>query len=284
MILKLSNTSNNINLLTQYLCEVDNDFEIPLSSRTELKIFSLKLLLHGHVFFAIEKKQAVGLVAFYCNNYEIHQAYIPILSVKQNYRSKGYARQLINIAINVCRLYKMNTISVDSINPIAITLYKSVGFKTYKTDDITGMTKEYMTLNIPQITVTNLLTFLQEINSEYVPNLDKKVGLSDYVDKILTKASFLIECDKNGIVGLVVFYCNNINNLKAYIPLVGVLPRAQHQGIATRMMEIVCQYIKEQKFKVIGIHSNNPIAIKAYQKLGFRILNENERKYLEKII
>lgn len=284
MILKLSNTSNNINLLTQYLCEVDNDFEIPLSSRTELKIFSLKLLLHGHVFFAIEKKQAVGLIAFYCNNYENHQAYIPILSVKQNYRSKGYARQLINIAINVCRLYKMSTVAVDSINPIAITLYKSVGFKTYKTDDITGMTKEYMTLNIPQITVTNLLTFLQEINSEYVPNLDKKVGLSDYVDKILTKASFLIECDKNGIVGLVVFYCNNINNLKAYIPLVGVLPRAQHQGIATRMMEIVCQYIKEQKFKVIGIHSNNPIAIKAYQKLGFRILNENERKYLEKII
>lgn len=276
MILKLSNTSNNINLLTQYLCEVDNDFEIPLSSRTELKIFSLKLLLHGHVFFAIEKKQAVGLIAFYCNNYENHQAYIPILSVKQNYRSKGYARQLINIAINVCRLYKMSTVAVDSINPIAINLYKSVGFKTYKTDDITGMTKEYMTLNIPQITFTNLLTFLQEINSEYVPNLDKKIDLSDYADKILTKASFLIECDKNGIVGLVVFYCNNINNLKAYIPLVGVLPRAQHQGIATRMMEIVCQYIKEQKFKVIGIHSNNPVAIKTYQKLGFKILNENE--------
>lgn len=284
MILKLSNTSNNINLLTQYLCEVDNDFEIPLSSRTELKIFSLKLLLHGHVFFAIEKKQAVGLIAFYCNNYENHQAYIPILSVKQNYRSKGYARQLINIAINVCRLYKMSTVAVDSINPIAINLYKSVGFKTYKTDDITGMTKEYMTLNIPQITFTNLLTFLQEINSEYVPNLDKKIDLSDYADKILTKASFLIECDKNGIVGLVVFYCNNINNLKAYRPLVGVLPRAQHQGIATRMMEIVCQYIKEQKFKVIGIHSNNPVAIKTYQKLGFKILNENERKYLEKII
>lgn len=284
MILKLSNTSNNINLLTQYLCEVDNDFEIPLSSRTELKIFSLKLLLHGHVFFAIEKKEAVGLIAFYCNNYENHQAYIPILSVKQNYRSKGYARQLINIAINVCRLYKMSTVAVDSINPIAINLYKSVGFKTYKTDDITGMTKEYMTLNIPQITFTNLLTFLQEINSEYVPNLDKKIDLSDYADKILTKASFLIECDKNGIVGLVVFYCNNINNLKAYIPLVGVLPRAQHQGIATRMMEIVCQYIKEQKFKVIGIHSNNPVAIKTYQKLGFKILNENERKYLEKII
>lgn len=284
MILKLSNTSNNINLLTQYLCEVDNDFEIPLSSRTELKIFSLKLLLHGHVFFAIEKKTSVGLIAFYCNNYENHQAYIPILSVKQNYRSKGYARQLINIAINVCRLYKMSTVAVDSINPIAINLYKSVGFKTYKTDDITGMTKEYMTLNIPQITFTNLLTFLQEINSEYVPNLDKKIDLSDYADKILTKASFLIECDKNGIVGLVVFYCNNINNLKAYIPLVGVLPRAQHQGIATRMMEIVCQYIKEQKFKVIGIHSNNPVAIKTYQKLGFKILNENERKYLEKII
>lgn len=241
-------------------------------------------MLHGHVFFAIEKKQAVGLIAFYCNNYENHQAYIPILSVKQNYRSKGYARQLINIAINVCRLYKMSTVAVDSINPIAINLYKSVGFKTYKTDDITGMTKEYMTLNIPQITFTNLLTFLQEINSEYVPNLDKKIDLSDYADKILTKASFLIECDKNGIVGLVVFYCNNINNLKAYIPLVGVLPRAQHQGIATRMMEIVCQYIKEQKFKVIGIHSNNPVAIKTYQKLGFKILNENERKYLEKII
>lgn len=284
MILKLLNTPTDINLLTQYLCEVDKDFGFPLSSQTDLKVFVLKLLKYGHAFFAIENNQAVGLITFYCNNYQNRQAYLPILSVKQSHRNKGYARKLINIAINVCRLYKMDTILVDSVNPVAKTLYKSIGFYIYKTDSVLGLIREHMALNIPQIAPNELLTFLQEMNSEYIPHLDEKVHLSDYIDKILTKASFLVECDKSGIIGLIVFYCNDTDKLKAYISLVGVLPKAKHQGIATRMMECVCQYIKEQKFKVIGIHSNNPIAVKAYLKLGFKILDDNERKYLEKII
>lgn len=51
MILKLLNTPTDINLLTQYLCEVDKDFGFPLSSRTDLKVFVLKLLKYGHAFF-----------------------------------------------------------------------------------------------------------------------------------------------------------------------------------------------------------------------------------------
>lgn len=127
----------------------------------------------------------------------------------------------------------------------------------------------------------NVYAFLVNINKEYNPPLDAKVDLRQYAEKILDSAVLFVETDNSNIVGMVVLYCNDESTKRAYIPLVGVLPAFQRQGIAKRLMQEAISYVKEHNYRVIGIHSNNPIAVKAYCNLGFNIIEQGERKYME---
>lgn len=281
MIIKLSNNETDIQILFDYLKDVDRDFEIPLSSKVNLSEFARKTLANGHAFMAREDDKFVALATLYCNDKVTVKAFLPILSVKECYRGKGYARQLVNIVINLSRLYEMKTVNVDSVNPTAISLYKSVGFKSVEVEEVHGLRKEYLQLTIPKIEKGDLLKFLEEVNHEFSPSLDYKVVLRDYVTKIQEQASVMIETDRSGICGMVVFYCNNQETKLAYISLVGVSVRACSQGIASRLVKSVCEYINTKEFYKIGIHSNNPSAIRIYQQLGFSIVEDEERKYME---
>ena len=281
MIIKLSNNETDIQILFDYLKDVDRDFEIPLSSKVNLYEFARKTLANGHAFMARENDKFVALVTLYCNDKVTVKAFLPILSVKECYRGKGYARQLVNIVINMSRLYEMKTVNVDSVNPIAISLYKNVGFKSVEVDEVHGLRKEYLQLTIPKIEKGDLLKFLEEVNHEFSPSLDDKVVLRDYATKIQEQARVMIETDGSGICGMVVFYCNNQETKLAYISLVGVSTRARSQGIASRLVKSVCEYINTKEFYKIGIHSNNPSAIRIYQQLGFSIVEDEERKYME---
>lgn len=284
MIIKLSNNETDIQVLFDYLKDVDRDFEIPLSSKVNLSEFARKTLSNGHAFMVREDDKYVALVTLYCNDKVNVKAFLPILSVKECYRGKGYARQLVNIAINISRLYEMKTVNVDSVNPIAISLYKSVGFQSVGVDDVNGLRKEYLQLTIPKIEKDDILKSLEDINHDFSPNLDNKVVLRDYATKIQEQASVMIETDRSGICGMVVFYCNNQETKLAYISLVGVSARARSQGIASRLVKSVCEYINTKEFSKIGIHSNNPSAIRIYQQLGFNIIEDEERKYMEMVL
>lgn len=281
MIIKLSNNDTDIQILTDYLEDVDSDFEIPLSSKVNLFEFASKALAYGHVFIAREDDLYVALVTMYCNDKINAKAFLPILSVKESHRGKGIARQLVSIVINVARLYEMETLCVDSVNPIAIGLYKSIGFKTIDVDESHGLRKEFLQLPISTIEICKLRTFLEEVNLDFSPSLDSKVVLGEYATKIQERANVLVETDRNGICGMVVFYCNNQETKLGYISLVGVSSGKRSQGIASRLVYTVCEYIKSKEFFKIGIHSNNPSAIRIYQQLGFCIVVDEERKYME---
>ena len=123
--------------------------------------------------------------------------------------------------------------------------------------------------------------FLAKVNDEYRPPLDTKVNLQAYAEKIQDHAVLFVE--ENGIdfVGMVVLYCNDENEKRAYIPLVGVLPAWQRRGIAGRLMREAISYVKQKEYKVLGIHSNNMVAVKMYGKLGFVVKDDSERKYME---
>ena len=205
MIIKLSNNETDIQILFDYLKDVDRDFQTPLSSKVNLYEFARKTLANGHAFMARENDKFVALVTLYCNDKVTVKAFLPILSVKECYRGKGYARQLVNIVINMSRLYEMKTVNVDSVNPIAISLYKNVGFKSVEVDEVHGLRKEYLQLTIPKIEKGDLLKFLEEVNHEFSPSLDDKVVLRDYATKIQEQASVMIETDRSGICGMVVF-------------------------------------------------------------------------------
>lgn len=132
MIQKLNNTVENKNKLTQYLHEVDKDFEIPLSNKTDLGIYAMKLLTHGIVLVSLESDVINGLLAGYCNDTSSCNATISILSVKKQSRGMGIAHQLISKMIDSCRKAGMRKILVDSVNPVAIYSYQSSGFHIIK--------------------------------------------------------------------------------------------------------------------------------------------------------
>ena len=129
-IIKLSNSQD----LIDYLNEVDCDFGIPLSHKVSIASFANKLLANGNVYVVRYNNKCVACIGFYCNDIVNRIAYCQILSTKTIVRGKGFARQLINVMIDKCRQSGMKQILVDSINPTAIALYKSIGFMEYDKD------------------------------------------------------------------------------------------------------------------------------------------------------
>lgn len=146
MITELSNNEFDAKQLIQYLEYVDKDFGIPLSAKVDLEVYARKLLQHGHVLVAKEGEEAAGVIGFYSNDTIGRTAHWPLLSVKKETRGKGYAKQLIAKMISVCRSDGMERIQCDSVNPIAVSLYKSFGFRELRTGIIHGMKIVYLEL------------------------------------------------------------------------------------------------------------------------------------------
>ena len=133
------------------------------------------------------------------------------------------------------------------------------------------------------INEANLFDFLSEIDEDFSPHLSTKVELHQYVVKIQRYAELVIDEDRI-LRGLVVLYCNDTINYKAYISLVGVRKCFRGKGIARKMMTEAIQIAKDKKMKIIGIHSNNKVALKLYKTLGFVTKEFGEREYLELIL
>ena len=129
-----------------------------------------------------------------------------------------------------------------------------------------------------------LFTFLKRVDNDFYPPLSEKTNLALYVDKILDKAILFCDLTDSGTIkGLIVVYANDYARKYAYIPLVCVDPFYRNQGIAGNLLAEAIQYLKSLKGKIqiLGIHSNNPIAIKLYKDFGFHVVDSTERAYLE---
>ena len=139
MIRQLQNTVEDKNLLVSYLRAVDNDFHIPLSSKQNLEEYASKLLEHGIVIVVMDAEKIVSCRGFYCNNQTSGIAYGSMMSTLSIARGKGYARLLIDNMINICREKGFKSIISSSVNPIAISLYKTVGYKEIKEEFCNGV-------------------------------------------------------------------------------------------------------------------------------------------------
>lgn len=147
-IIRLQNKQKDKCLFVQYLRTVDKDFEIPLSSKVDLEFYADKLLGSGYVLAVMESVQIVSVIGFYCNNQQTKVAHLPLLSSLKNVRGKGYAKLLIKNMIFVCKENGMNKIYCDSVNPVAIGLYKSMGFIEIKEENINSLSKIYLEYKI----------------------------------------------------------------------------------------------------------------------------------------
>ena len=126
-----------------------------------------------------------------------------------------------------------------------------------------------------------IISFLQEINNDFNPPLINKVILEDYVKKVREKAILLVDIENNEIAGILVFYCNDQLYQKGFATLCGVRKQYRRCGIARRLFEKAISHAAENGMKVLALYSNNPVAIKLYKDLGFQLLEDGERAYLE---
>lgn len=131
----------------------------------------------------------------------------------------------------------------------------------------------------------SLLDFFKEVDTDFHPTLSEKTDLSLYADKILRNAILFCEFSSSGkIKGLVVMYANDYEKKYAYIPLVAVSPAYRRLGLGHKMLVEALNYVKSLDGKIlsVGIHTNNPIAYKLYQKLAFEYVSDcDNRFYLE---
>lgn len=131
-----------------------------------------------------------------------------------------------------------------------------------------------------------LRRFLKEVDGDFSPALSERVDLDVFADKLLKNANFFYdESDRGNIKCLVAMYANDFEKKYAYIPLVAVASNYRKQGLGSKMMLKALDYIHSlgDGIKIIGIHTNNPIAFELYKKLSFHevCVCDDNKYYLE---
>ncbi len=130
----------------------------------------------------------------------------------------------------------------------------------------------------------SILRFLRTVDHDFSPYLSDKTDLEDFAEKISKVSHYEYEMSDNGeIKGMVVGYANDRVRKFAYISMVAVHPQHRKQGVAKRLILAFIKYVSNIEYiKILGIHTNNPVALNLYKEVGFVIVSEsNGRYYLE---
>ncbi|WP_322971401.1 GNAT family N-acetyltransferase [Faecalibacter sp. LW9] len=149
-------TINKANLthkdqIYEYLKSVENDFTPPLFNRisnrstvSSVEEYIEKVINNGTLLYTVHQDQISGLVVIYHNDYSTYNAYIPLLSVKQEFSGNGIAKLLVNEAIKLATESDMHEIKVKTWkeNLAAQKVYQNLGFEIIETiNDLTLIKK-----------------------------------------------------------------------------------------------------------------------------------------------
>lgn len=115
----------------RHLQSHDDSFHPPLSSRTDLKAYSRKLVDHAVRLEAWIGNDLVGLVAVYCNSKYQDGAFVSNVSVLAEHSGRGIARQLMQFAIShvVEQGFSSLCLKVDCGAVVAMRLPLALGFQ-----------------------------------------------------------------------------------------------------------------------------------------------------------
>lgn len=119
--------------------------------------------------------------------------------------------------------------------------------------------------------IEEIMEHLCACDSDFVATLSNRVVISDYAQKIASKAIRFEAWSNGALVGLVAVYCNNKETHTSYITSVSVLKDWSGKGIAACLMRRCIKYLEALGMNQIRLEvaSNNVPAIKLYEKSGF---------------
>jgi len=126
-----------------------------------------------------------------------------------------------------------------------------------------------------------IVDFVAEQDSFFEPPLQSRgVVLADYVDKILRQGHVICAVnDENRLVGMIMFYCNDMETRTAFVTWLAVAENARAQGIGSLLISETLEFCKKHgmDYYETCTWKTNEALIAVYQrKFGARILKEKE--------
>jgi ribosomal protein S18 acetylase RimI-like enzyme len=135
--------SNNKEKLLNFLRKVDHDFNPPLSSKVNLEEYVEKITQQAKLVIRYTtEREIIGLAVLYCNDLKDLKAYVSLVAVASSQRAKGYAKDMMQEAIDHVRRAGFDSVGIHTNNPHAVSLYKNLGFVI-----ISGSDRLYMELD-----------------------------------------------------------------------------------------------------------------------------------------
>ena len=137
-----------------------------------------------------------------------------------------------------------------------------------------------------QLSVDELLHIFYQTQSDF-PSLKDETTMKERAQKLASNADFIIcRNEKNEVIAYIAAYMNQPP--LCYLTQVSVFPAYKHQGISQKMLAYLENKMKTLHCSLmkLEVRTENTIAIKAYTKYGFKIIesNSNNSYIMEKRI
>lgn len=211
-----------------FLLKVDQTFPVPLSEKTELKVFAQKLYQHATLCAVEEDDQIVSMVGGYTEN-TLHQAaYINLVATLPTLRGKGYGKKLVLEFIERAQAKNLKVLHLYAVrdNLAAMQMYEHLGFVEWHLESEPRKNDVHLAYYLKQKTalVTAIGSFAADIVIKNLKKLDFRViGTDIYakewvadaynvdefyqVPKVVEQENFckVIEeiCEKEGVTHLI---------------------------------------------------------------------------------
>jgi ribosomal protein S18 acetylase RimI-like enzyme len=119
----------------------------------------------------------------------------------------------------------------------------------------------------------DLVNFLNEIDNDFIPKISDTYNILEYTRKLLKHAELFIAKSDTKIIGIIAFYCNDVNKENSHIPVLGIYKSHRGLGLGSKLLTLVIDYVNTLGFKTVSIETwkGSPAQF-LYKKHGFKII------------
>ena len=120
--------------IEKVLYEFDICFPHLSEKISDYAFYAEKLNRNAKTYVLKENDLFIGLSVFYANDSETKCGYISLIGVKDEYRQKGYGKQLLSFTESIMKQEGMESVrlEVDNDNKVAQLFYKKMSFSYEK--------------------------------------------------------------------------------------------------------------------------------------------------------
>lgn len=133
--------------------------------------------------------------------------------------------------------------------------------------------------------VDDVITHLMSCDKDFITDLQSKVDIEEYADKIVKNATTIEGWENDKLVGLIAIYLNNEQTKAGFITNVSVLPSYKGTGLAKELLKRCVQKAKDSYFNsiLLEVNKDNMRAINFYKKNKFEETNQKDTSLIMKL-